>query len=482
MAKSTGKSKGKSKGGKRRAKMAVPGKKGDASGSGSTTIVLALVVAAVAVAAAVYTSVRVGLGSGGDGAGAGAGGSGEAWIDNAGELPRPSRNVTMSRIVRTPTSAEDDWGVWKTRDCDVLVDEWLYKVSVPFRGYHVVCFNPAEPGSVSDKMPTELVMKAYRDGQKSRQVTATVSGKSTKTLRADITAALKIAPIEPGREHRQPWAFFTNQARRASTKAQVEQVMLLFEGGQWLWPGIEIGHMWEIENLVDGAPNLVLETLELQPLVLSVHHFLALSECDYIVGKAKPHFFTSEVAHQDKDIGKDSSTWRTSEQHWLKSTTPALKFIDRRIEELVRVPEANFEATQVLQYIGTGSRYVMHHDYFDVNAYRQNAQLQRAYKYGAVNRLATVFEYCSTVRSGGHTVFGRAGGLPQPADFADCNHGLRVAPEKGRVIIFYSLHPNGATDEFSLHGGCPPLPNDDGSGPDIKHSANKWVWNAPTGF
>lgn len=45
-------------------------------------------------------------------------------------------------------------------------------------------------------------------------------------------------------------------------------------------------------------------------------------------------------------------------------------------------------------------------------------------------------------------------------------------PATGKVVVFFSLLPNGEMDEYSLHGGCPPSEGEQ------KWSANKWVWNA----
>ena len=118
---------------------------------------------------------------------------------------------------------------------------------------------------------------------------------------------------------------------------------------------------------------------------------------------------------------------------------------------------------------------------FDPADYASSAS---SYDYGHKNRMVTVFWYLSDVTEGGHTAFPRAGapaGLAPPTTNKGCNPqdwsgpGLLVKPEKGKVIIFYSLYPNGEIDEHSLHGGCPVRNG-------IKWSANKWVWNKPSGY
>ncbi len=79
------------------------------------------------------------------------------------------------------------------------------------------------------------------------------------------------------------------------------------------------------------------------------------------------------------------------------------------------------------------------------------------------------------VEEGGHTVFPRFGKAPQPWNFSDCDKGLKVKPQRGKVIVFYSLTPDGIGDQLSLHGACKV---EEG----IKWAANKWVWNTPQNF
>ena len=63
-----------------------------------------------------------------------------------------------------------------------------------------------------------------------------------------------------------------------------------------------------------------------------------------------------------------------------------------------------------------------------------------------------------------------------PYDYFDCSNGVSVFPAEGKVIIFYSMLPNGEMDEMSLHGGCDVLEHDE------KWSANFWLWNKPYHF
>ena len=96
----------------------------------------------------------------------------------------------------------------------------------------------------------------------------------------------------------------------------------------------------------------------------------------------------------------------------------------------------------------------------------------------AKNRLATVFFYLNNVSKGGETNFPmaatpeRPNGGHSPRDYFDCSKGVSVFPEEGKVIIFYSLNPDGTQDDYSLHGGCDVLEVSE-----TKWSANFWLWN-----
>ena len=148
-----------------------------------------------------------------------------------------------------------------------------------------------------------------------------------------------------------------------------------------------------------------------------------------------------------------------------------LSEIDYRTASLVRIPRQHQEYAQVLRY-GETELYRAHHDYFNPSLYSQDENTLRLIMNGKRNRMATVFCYLSDVAEGGETVFPRFNNGPQPSDMGDCSKGLLVEPERGKVIIFYSLLADGSRDPLSLHGACPVK---DG----VKWAANKWVWNMP---
>lgn len=134
--------------------------------------------------------------------------------------------------------------------------------------------------------------------------------------------------------------------------------------------------------------------------------------------------------------------------------------------------------------IATTQRYEAHRDFFNPNDYLNQPGVLGSVDYGARNRLATVFWYMTTVEGGGgETYFPRAlnnkGAEYKKwnGDFSDCYRGLSVKAVEGNAIIFYSMLPNGALDERSMHGGCPP--SDEKA---VKWAANKWIWSHPNTF
>lgn len=266
--------------------------------------------------------------------------------------------------------------------------------------------------------------------------------------------------------------------------------ILLFEGGQWLWPAAYLGQVHHVPmgqapteqgdvattsrgTVPSPPPTVRLRVLSLRPRVLRAENFLTDEECAHIVQSAEGHMFTSGVAMKDADAaeGHKADEFRTSSQYSLSpGSTEELLALTRRVQSLTRVPATHTEQIQVLRYQPT-QHYSAHHDFFDPGDYSRGG-LSRQSGF-ASNRLTTVFLYLNDVASGGETNFPRAGGLEQPTDFRACDRGLAARPVKRDVLIFYSMLPSGEFDHFSLHTGCD-------VGPDaVKWAANYWLWNSP---
>jgi prolyl 4-hydroxylase len=310
----------------------------------------------------------------------------------------------------------------------------------------------------------------------------------------------------------QPWAFFSTTGMRIAGELDDSKIssaqliytwdilrkhgmVVLYEGGNWMWPGVRIGYTRFVEvNALESSNNqgqmdtmssstktMELETLSIQPLVVSVKNFITMDECDHIQNMAQPYMEYSTVTLMDQDKGRPASEFRTSQSTFLGAddNDVIMKALEDRTASLTRIPKSHQEFTQVLRY-GLGERYLAHLDWFDKRMYQNDKDTLQMIQHGKRNRLATVFWYLSDVQQGGETSFPRFNNAPHPhnpvSSNAWCdNANLKVTPEKGKVIIFYSLLADGRGDPLSLHGACPVEKG-------IKWAANKWVWNAPMDF
>lgn len=178
--------------------------------------------------------------------------------------------------------------------------------------------------------------------------------------------------LRPADDLHQPWAMFSlnGQLLVQETHEQVNMeglvqmgLVLIFQGGQFVWPGVRIGYKRTIDlysTMPVGSPDMgnkmrqaTLETISLQPLVFSVEGFLDGQECDWIQQEAAPTLKYSEVTLMDMDKGRPSSDFRTSQSTFLaKNDHPMIKDLDYRTASLVRIPRVHQENVQVLRYQG----------------------------------------------------------------------------------------------------------------------------------
>jgi prolyl 4-hydroxylase len=347
-------------------------------------------------------------------------------------------------------------------DFDTL-SNYLHDFEVP--GMHVVCLHQNSLAFFKDAML-----------DRSPKTVAADQVKNWSDLKQILSSELGLRSED---ELHQPWYTFSPTGHRLFSEnddgnASIDKfsrlgLFLVMQGGQWIWPGIHKGYRREI--LLDVTRNATLETISLHPLVLSVQGFLSEGECDWIQMAAAPQMRYSEVKLMDHDKGRPASDFRTSQTAFLASRAPEMKEIDSRTASLVRIPENHQESAQVLRY-DHSEKYNTHHDYFEPSLYQKDPNTLRLIKNGRRNRMTTVFWYLSDVEVGGETVFPRFDKAPHPRSGQDFDSGLRVKPERGKVIIFYSMTPDGVLDPFSLHGAAPVKEG-------LKWAANKWVWNLP---
>jgi prolyl 4-hydroxylase len=177
-------------------------------------------------------------------------------------------------------------------------------------------------------------------------------------------------------------------------------MVLLYEGGNWMWPGVRIGYSRMVE--VDAFRNdsthnnstmaVEIETLSLQPLVVSVKNFITMDECHYIQTIAQPYMEYSQVTLMDKDEGRPASDFRTSRSTFLEAGKDfVLNALENRTASLTRIPKNHQELTQILRY-GHGEEYLAHLDWFDKRMYQNDKYTMELIEDGERNRLATVLK------------------------------------------------------------------------------------------
>jgi len=322
--------------------------------------------------------------------------------------------------------------------------------------------------------------------------------------------------------------------------AMTPRLLLIFEGGQFIYPGVDLNFERVVEiKVADGVPQdggeikpqaqtklstYKLKTLSMRPLLFQVDHLLDDAECDYLISHSRAHLTQSRVKMDndnsgagqgqeligrevdgisgDKDTSHTSSLkTRSSRGLFMPSSEHAvLQRIDRRISSLTGLDLINIEDVQMLKY-DAGDYYLPHTDYLSPQLY-QSPSMVKLTQAGHKNRLATVFWYMNSNVDGGCTSFPQAPlhnayvsqAMPitagvrssnginitssnasifpskQLLEMVECDYGLKIQPEKGRAIIFYSLLPNGNGDLYSEHAACAVT-----SG--TKWAANKWIWN-----
>ncbi|XP_028401217.1 transmembrane prolyl 4-hydroxylase-like isoform X1 [Dendronephthya gigantea] len=248
---------------------------------------------------------------------------------------------------------------------------------------------------------------------------------------------------------------------------------------------------------VDEVTNLLDTELDFSPDMEDVVDMLEKLDLDKN-GDLK----LSEDEFEKKDVGgiirfvsltkrkKPYTKSRHSEQTWLetdRNSEKTLQSLRKRLWKLTKLPLMLLNASESLQVVSYGPRghYNCHVDSDDIDPKTRCCHLD---DYGSpdcrICRYLTVLYFLNYVEEGGETAFPIADNETYDEDVWQkdvkrmCNVGrnchksnLRVKPEKGKAILWYSHGIDDATgwlgdsDPYSVHGGC-----------DVK-KGRKWIAN-----
>eukprot|EP00546_Thalassionema_frauenfeldii_P022080 CAMPEP_0178905740 /NCGR_PEP_ID=MMETSP0786-20121207/6443_1 /TAXON_ID=186022 /ORGANISM="Thalassionema frauenfeldii, Strain CCMP 1798" /LENGTH=498 /DNA_ID=CAMNT_0020577381 /DNA_START=127 /DNA_END=1622 /DNA_ORIENTATION=- len=220
--------------------------------------------------------------------------------------------------------------------------------------------------------------------------------------------------------------------------------------------------------------NMTLKVLSCAPRAFEIKNFLSPIEVQHMLQIASGEDLSlSQTGIGGSEDGEDAGVagTRTSYNSWLKrERSPILDAIYRRAADLLRIDEALLrdrgdgehpnldsdislaEQLQLVHY-GKEQEYQAHHD-FGYNSIDDPWQAQR---------YSTILLYLNEGMKGGATVF------PRWVN-AETFDALKVIPEIGKAVLFYSQLPDGNMDDLSQHEAQKLF---DGE----KWLTNLWVWD-----
>lgn len=231
-------------------------------------------------------------------------------------------------------------------------------------------------------------------------------------------------------------------------------------------------------------------------MLYKIRNFLKKDECANIIKRGAPKLERSKIMGRGKDYKAVAyvNQYRTSFQAWLECKDyDDLKQLDDRVQSLTRINKTHTEMLQVLRY-REGEYYGAHIDQMNPQTFADLPPRKREihqktlenWEYGHKNRFATVFWYLNTVAKehDGGTAFLRSDGHSfdeeedNSTEFCRNPKILKIQPEEGTVLLWYTLFANGASDPDSMHGACPILAKS-GEQNVEKWAANYWLLNKP---
>lgn len=219
--------------------------------------------------------------------------------------------------------------------------------------------------------------------------------------------------------------------------------------------------------------NMTISVLSCEPRVFEIRDFLSLAEVEHILEIAQ--VLTLKESTLGDEQSKSRSV-RTSRNTWVeRSQSVVIDAIYRRAADLMRIDEALMrdrdidekldippyrpytnrsiaESLQLVHY-SQGQEYQTHHDF----AYQPLSDPTDA------ARFATLLLYLNDDLDGGETSFPK---FSNAHTFLE----LKVKPEIGKAVLFYSQLPDGNMDELSQHRAHAVRKGN-------KWLINLWVWD-----
>jgi prolyl 4-hydroxylase len=236
--------------------------------------------------------------------------------------------------------------------CDL--ENVLSDIATP--GFHVLCVMPITQVEAQSAMTRVAVFKrglCSSSPHTSFLVPKSV-GSSMEKLVNFVSYRLDMKEKHHPRFDYQRLGLFTRRGGRLYEPMDLfsRPSVLVMEGGQWVWPGVRIGHTAELPDLRNNGEVTLIKTVSLEPKVFEIVNFLKESESDHIIEKAGPLVAKSAVAVKDVDKGKAAADgvdqWRTSLTHFYPSAgDPTMLEVERRVMRLTRVNLSHAEEAQV---------------------------------------------------------------------------------------------------------------------------------------
>ncbi len=153
-------------------------------------------------------------------------------------------------------------------------------------------------------------------------------------------------------------------------------------------------------------------------------------------------------AEPSKVLGNDEyGAWRSSYSGNVDRYDPLVQMIERRIDDLIGLPNAWGETIQGQRY-APGQEFKDHMDWFWTKAPYWSKEAREGGQ-----RSITAMIYLCDVAKGGETEFP--------------NIGVSIPPQAGALIIWNNAAPDGTPNDFTLHAGRPVVEG-------VKYVITKW--------